>query len=211
MWFRNFLTEGVQSFVLNSRVIKRPSSPVRIPGFLPDGSNIPWVVQRLGQEHPERHRAWIGHLRTALPELVDISTFERPEDRHCYMIFQYAGGMSIPSWLVSDGTLRLAALTLPAYLPDISGTYLIEEPENGIHPAAVSTAYDSLSSLYKSQVLLATHSPVVLNAAQASSVICFAKCDDGSTDIVLGSEHPKLRDWQGDVDLGTLLASGVLG
>jgi predicted ATPase len=112
---------------------------------------------------------------------------------------------------VSDGTLRLTALTLPAYLVDLRGIYLIEEPENGIHPSAVATAYDSLSSMYSAQVLLATHSPVVLNAAKVDDVLCFGKDEDGSTDIVLGSEHPRLIEWRGSDNLGTLLAAGVLG
>ncbi len=210
-WFRDYLTVGVQQFFLNSRAIRRPSPPTRIGEFWPDGSNLPWVVSRLRRENPKQHKAWIAHLQTALRDLTDITTVERPEDRHCYMVYQYAGGMNVPSWLVSDGTLRLTALTLPAYLTDYRGIYLIEEPENGIHPSAVATAYDSLSSMYNSQVLLATHSPVVLNTARADDVLCFAKSDDGATDIVLGSEHPMLRDWQGQVDLGTLLASGVLG
>ena len=59
---------------------------------------------------------------------LDIATFERPEDKHCYMIYEYADGVKVPSWLVSDGTLRLTALTLPAYLVDLQGIYLIEEP-----------------------------------------------------------------------------------
>ena len=210
-WFQGYLIAGIQKFVLNSLTIKRPSPPTRVAGFFPDGSNLPWVIDRLRTDNPGRHKAWIEHLRTALPDLVDIATFERPEDRHCYMIYEYAGGFKVPSWLVSDGTLRLTALTLPAYLPDLHGIYLIEEPENGIHPKAVATVYDSLSSTYDAQVLLATHSPVVLNAASKDLVLCFAKDDVGSTDIVLGSEHPVLRQWQGEVDLGTLLASGVLG
>ena len=209
-WFRDYLTAGVQRFVLNSLTIKRPSPPTRASGFLPDGSNLPWVVARLREEEPERHRRWIEHLQTALPDLADVATFERPEDKHCYMIYEYADGMKVPSWLVADGTLRLTALTLPAYLGDLQGIYLIEEPENGIHPKAVSTVYDSLSSVYDAQMLLATHSPVVLNAARLDDVLCFARDDTGSTDIVLGSEHPDLRQWQGEVDLGTLLASGVL-
>ena len=210
-WFREYLTDGVQQFFLNSRELRRPSPPTRISGFLPDGSNLPWVVDRLRKESTERHRAWVAHLRTALTDLEDIATFERPEDRHCYMLYQYAGGMTVPSWLVSDGTLRLTGLTLPAYLPGHQGIYLIEEPENGIHPSAVATAYASLSSMYNCQVLLATHSPVVLNAAERDAVLCFAKDASGSTDIVPGSEHPMLREWQEQVDLGTLLAAGVLG
>ncbi len=210
-WFREYLASGVQRFVLNSRAIRQPSPPARVAGFLPDGSNLSWVVARLRNRHPERHAAWIRHLRTALPDLTDIGTIERPEDRHCYMIYKYAGGLVVPSWLVSDGTLRLTALTLPAYLPDLRGLYLIEEPENGVHPGAVATFFDSLRSMYKAQVLLATHSPVVLSAAGGDEVLCFAKGDDGATDIVLGAEHPRLQAWQEDADLGTLLASGVLG
>ena len=209
--FENISPPASKRFVLNSLTIRQPSRPTRVSGFLPDGSNLPWVVDRLRRDNRDRHRAWIRHLRTALADLIDITTVERPEDRHRYMVYEYAGGLRVPSWLVSDGTLRLTALTLPAYLVDLQGIYLIEEPENGIHPRAVATVYDSLSSVYEAQVLLATHSPVVLNAASMDAVLCFAKDDDGSTDIVLGSEHPALDEWQGEVDPGTLLASGVLG
>lgn len=210
-WFREHLVEGIQRFVLNSRAIRRPSPPAKVAGFLPDGSNLPWVIARMREQSPKRYGDWIAHLRTALPDLENIEVVEREEDRHCYMIYIYANGLRVPSWLVSDGTLRLTVLTLPAYLADFRGIYLIEEPENGIHPRAVATVYDSLSSVYDAQVLLATHSPVVLNAAGTDDVLCFAKDDDGSTDIVLGSDHPQLRQWQGDVRLGTLLAAGVLG
>ncbi len=210
-WFKNYLNEGVQHFVLNSLEIRRPSPPTRVTGFLSDGSNLPWVVDRLQYDDPDRFSDWISHLQTSLPDLRGISTTERPEDRHRYMIYKYAGGLEVPSWLVSDGTLRLTALTLPAYLPDLRGIYLVEEPENGIHPGAVATAYDSLSSMYDAQILLASHSTVVLNSAAIDDVLCFAKNESGATDIVLGSEHPLLREWQGEVALGSLLASGVLG
>ena len=210
-WFREHLDEGLQRFVLNSRTIRRPSPPTKVAGFEPDGSNLPWVITRMKEQRPERYGDWIGHLRTALPDLEAIDVVERPEDRHRYMIYTYRNGLKAPSWLVSDGTLRLTVLTLPAYLADFRGIYLIEEPENGIHPGAVATVYDSLSSVYDAQVLLATHSPVVLNAARPDDVLCFARDDEGATDIVAGPEHPTLRQWRGEADLGTLLAAGVLG
>ena len=210
-WFQELLNIGIQRFVLNSLEIKRPSPPQKIKGFLPDGSNLPWVIAHLREQDPGRYESWISHLQTALGDLREITTVERPEDKHCYMVFRYEGGVAVPSWLVSDGTLRLAALTLPAYLTNVRGVYLIEEPENGIHPGAISTVYDSLSSVYGAQVLLATHSTVILNAARACDVLCFAKDESGSTDIVLGTEHPRLRQWHGETSLGALLASGILG
>ena len=210
VWFRELLSNGVQQFVLNSLAIRQPSPPVRVTGFSSDGSNLPWVVDRLRRENGAKLQDWIDHLRTVLPDLEGISTVERPEDRHCYMVYEYQGGLKVPSWLVSDGTLRLTALTLPAYLEDFQGVFLVEEPENGIHPAAVAAVHDSLSSIYGAQVLLATHSPVVLNAAESGDLLCFAKDDGGATDIVLGSDHPMLQQWRGETSLGTLLASGIL-
>ena len=105
----------------------------------------------------------------------------------------------------------MLALTLPAYLPNFKGIYLIEEPENGIHPKAVETVFQSLSSVYDAQLLLASHSPVILSCATANSLLCFAKNDDGATDIVNGDNHPRLQHWKGETNIGMLFAAGVLG
>lgn len=210
-WLKSLLADGVQQFVLNSMLIRKASPPGQVRGFKPDGSNLPWVVARLREKAPDRFKDWISHLQTALPDLEDILTVERTDDRHRYLLINYRGGLSVPSWMVSDGTLRLLALTIPAYLFDFKGVYLIEEPENGIHPRAVETMFQSLSSVYSAQILLATHSPVILSLAEADKILCFAKTVEGATDIVLGSEHPALKEWHGETNLGTLFAGGVLG
>lgn len=210
-WLKALLSEGVQPFVLNSQLIRKASSPGQVRGFKPDGSNLPWVIHRFQNSAPDRFSEWIAHLQTALPDIESIRTVEREDDKHRYLMICYSGGLDVPSWMVSDGTLRLLALTLPAYLPDFKGVYLIEEPENGIHPRAVETMFQSLSSVYGAQMLLATHSPVILSMAEAKSVLCFAKTPEGITDIVRGDQHPRLREWHGEMNLGTLFAAGVLG
>jgi predicted ATPase len=211
LWLRNLLATGVQQIVLNSLQLRRPSPPGQTRTFKPDGSNLPWVIADLERRAPERKLQWIAHLQTSLPDIKDISTIERPEDRHRYLVIRYRGGLEVPSWMVSDGTLRMLALTLPAYLPDLEGIYLVEEPENGIHPRAIETVYQSLSSVYGAQVLLATHSPIILNLVEAEQVLCFAKTPEGATDIVRGSEHPALAEWRKETSLGLLFAAGVLG
>jgi predicted ATPase len=167
-------------------------------------------VDRLEREAPDRFARWVEHAREALPDLQSVTTREREEDRHRYLVLRYASGLEAPSWLVSDGTLRLLALTLLAYVPDLRGTYLIEEPENGIHPRAVEIVFQSLSSIYDAQVLCATHSPVIVSMAKPGEVLCFGRDASGATDIVAGDEHPSLAKWKGETDLGTLFASGVL-
>lgn len=210
-WLKGLLINGIQRLVLNSVLMRMPSPPGQPTRFRPDGSNLPWVIQSLRKKHPQQHQEWVDHLRTALIDVTDVRTIERPEDRHRYLVVRYRDGLEVPSWTLSDGTLRLLALTLPAYLVDLKGVYLIEEPENGIHPRAVEAMFQSLSSVYSAQILLATHSPVILSVADADQVLCFAKTTEGATDVVLGAEHPKLREWRGETNLGVLFAGGVLG
>jgi predicted ATPase len=210
-WFKQLLSTGVQQIILNSLLIRNASPPGQKRGFKPDGSNLPWVIDSLQRNSPQRCRDWIAHVRTALPDIEDIRTVQRADDKHRYVVICYRGGLEVPSWMASDGTLRLLALTLPAYLPDFTGVYLIEEPENGIHPRAVETMYQSLSSVYSAQILMATHSPVILGIVEPEKVLCFAKTPEGATDIVVGSEHPALKDWKGETNLSSLFAAGVLG
>ena len=210
-WLKGFLSDGIEKIVLDSSQMRLASPPGQGFGFQPDGSNLPWVIRRLAEQSPDRLTDWVAHLQTALPDLEGIETVVREDDRHCYLRLAYRGGLKVPSWLVSDGTLRLMALTLPAYLNELKGIYLIEEPENGIHPLAVDILFQSLSSVDRAQVMLATHSPVILSVADSDQVLCFAKTDIGASCIVRGSNHPRLRDWRREDDLGTLFASGVLG
>ena len=210
LWFREML-QSAQRIVLSGEAMRRPCPPIRRHDYLPDGSNLPHVVQRLAETRPDQHERWVKHVREALPDITGVSSREREEDRHRYLVLEHSNDQETPSWLVSDGTLRLLALTLLAYLPDVTGMYLIEEPENGLHPLAVETVFQSLSSVYDAQILLTTHSPLVARLTEPDRLLCLARDEVAGTDMIAGTEHPRLRDWQGSADLGTLLASGVLG
>jgi len=232
LWLKSFLTEGVQPLMLNSVLMRKPSPPGQPKKFKPDGSNLPWVIEFLRKNDPPKFQEWVDHLRTALSDLKDVRTVLRPEDKHRYIVLLYENYLEVPSWMVSDGTLRILALTLPAYIqalprhfklaekrmkfdesfyPELDGIYLIEEPENGLHPQAIETVYQSLSSVYGAQVLLATHSPVILGLAKAKEVLCFSRTEEGATQIIRGDQHPALKDWKGVPNLSVLFASGVLG
>lgn len=210
IWTKNILTEGIQFLQLNSSIMRwscRPDLPI---AFQPDGSNIPKVIQYLKKEQPNSFARWIKHLQTALPEIEEVQVKERPEDRFLYINVRHKNGLELPSWVVSDGTLRLLAQTIIAYLPEKNRIYMIEEPENGLHPLAIESIFQSLSSVYENQILLATHSPIILRLATPKDILCFSKTPSGAIDIVVGDQHPKLRDWKKDVDLATLHAAGVL-
>jgi predicted ATPase len=211
-WFKRLLESEVQTLMLSAEAMRRPSPPQAKRSMWADGSSFPWILDdflsRPGNGLVEQ---WLEHVRMGLPGLRSVRVFHRPEDNHRCIVVSYANGLELPSWSLSDGTLRFLALTLLAYLPDFTGTYLIEEPENGIHPTAVDLVFDALAAIYDGQVLVATHSPALVGVAKPEQILCFARSDEDGVTITSGDKHPGLRHWKGEVDLGTLFASGVLG
>ena len=210
LWAKNFLMEGVHFLQLNSSLMRwscRPDSPVTLQT---DGSNLPKVIQHLKKEKPDSFVRWLRHVQSILSDVKDIKVKEKMEDRSLYLNILYKNNLELPSWLISDGTLRLLAQTIIAYLPERDRIYMIEEPENGLHPLAIESVFQSLSSVYDNQVLLATHSPSILSLVKLEDILCFSKTPSGAVDIVNGRDHPKLKDWKKSVDLGTLYAAGVL-
>ena len=212
IWFRNLLVNGGQRINLSSKTIRNPSPPSNAFVLLVDGSNLPWLVTKFRETKSSQYRFWIEHLQMVIPDLVDIDTFERPEDRHCYMIYKYSDGLELPSWMISEGTLRLTALTLPAFFQELqwTGMFVVEEPENGIHPSAVDSVFEALSSMYNSQVLLTTHSPSVVNLAKLENMLCFTRDEKNSTRVVQALEIPMVKNLKDRPSPGWLLASGML-
>lgn len=211
IWVKQFLMQAVFRLVLNAEAIRLPSAAGVPTAFSHDGSNLPWVVHDLQERDPKRFVQWVEHVQTALPDLETISTEQRPDDLARYVKVRYRNGFTAPAWLLSDGTLRLLALTLLAYARPPASVLLIEEPENGIHPPAMDTVLQALQSYYDGQIFCATHSPVVLGLVEIRDLLCFTRAPDGSIAVVGGDDHPRLKQWRDNLDLPTLFASGILG
>ncbi len=216
---RNFLMQGVRYIQLNSPAMRLPCPATRPTDLELDGTNLARVVGRLLGANgglgpywadPDSPVArWTEHLRYALPDLVSIGWARRQADNAEYLMLRYESGLDAPSWVLSDGTLRMLALTIPAFLPHESAVYMVEEPENGVHPKALEIILRSLSSIPGSQMLLATHSPFVVQQCGVEPLLCFSRDEQGAH-ITPGLEHPMLKAWDGMPDLGIVFAAGVL-
>lgn len=212
---RRLLVQGIRYLRINSRLMRLPCSATRPAELEPDGSNLARVVARLlgnnensGKSEPLER--WTEHLRYALPGLKEVRWDKRQPDNAEFLVLRYESGLECPGWLLSDGSLRMLALTLPAFLPPSSGIYMVEEPENGVHPNALEIILRSLSAIPQAQTMLATHSPFVVQHVGPKPLLCFSYKND-QTEIITGPEHPVLKTWDGTPDLATIFASGVMG
>lgn len=210
-WLLELLLSEVVRYAPDWNQLRQPSLPGLPPTLLPDASNLPWLIRGLKNSDPIRFGRWVAHVRTAIAHLEDVEVIEHEGDHRAYLKLTYAGGYAVTSPGLSDGTLRILALTLPAYLKDQPQVLIIEEPENGIHPQAIETILQSLTSLWESQVWISSHSTVVLAPQKLSDIVCTTMTEAGEVTVVPGNEHPFLKDWKDVIEVGHLFAMGVLG
>lgn len=126
--------------------------------------------------------------------------------------FELAGsGKLVPASQMSDGVLLVLAYLTLLYLPQPPRLILIEEPENGIHPKRLQDVLQILRDLVKeqsrSQVVLTTHSPYVLDLFTPAEVSLCKKEDDGSVSVHSLSESEKVRDQLDVFGLGEIWTS----
>ena len=208
-WFLDFLLSGALFFDPKWTELRRAAPPGLDRTLMATGENLPWLALALQKSDPERFGWGVSHVQTALPQIANITVSEREEDHHAYFRVTYEGGFAVTSSGLSEGTLRILALTLVAYLPNAPTLLVIEEPENSIHPQAIETIMQSLRSLYDQQVWVSTHSPVVLADGKLSELVITRLDRTGAATVVRGEEHPRLAEWKGAIDLGSLFATGV--
>jgi predicted ATPase len=212
---RNALRNGIRTLQLEAprlRSTSAPGSPVKMEL---DGSNLPHVVRAFAQRDPILFSQWVQHVATAIEGLETIRVREREEDRHLVLevVFKGQHREAVPSWLLSDGTLRLMALTLLSYAAteEDLDTYLIEEPENGLHPLAIQVVYETLSKPpINAQILCATHSPIFLAQTDLHHALVFRRAAEGYAVVRRAPEIPELQAWAGRVSLPDLFVTGVL-
>jgi predicted ATPase len=185
------------------------------PAFLsPDGSNLPAFLLALREsETPDGQAAWrriLGTLRRVAPFVADVTPVR---DAHGVRL-EWAddqGAVFGPAHF-SDGTLRalalIAALAQPeSRLPLVSG---IDEPELGLHPAALDVLCGLVSAVAtRHQVILATQSPAVLDHFEPADVTIVERNAEATAIRRLDAES--LKGWLEDYTLSELYDKNVLG
>lgn len=127
------------------------------------GENFAALVKTLCQD-PKAKDAYLSWLRQLRPtEVDDVGTLAGAVGEPLFMLRE--GGVEFPAPVLSDGTLRFAAITAAFFQPDMPGMMTIEEIENGIHASRVRLLVELLRNRTASgatQVIATTHSPIVL-------------------------------------------------
>src|SRR5580698_852579 len=90
---------------------------------------------------------------------------------------------------LSDGTLRFLCLTTLLLQPQLPAVLLLDEPELGLHPAAVTLLADLLAAAAtRTQVIVATQSVTLVNHFEQDAVWAVDRKDNQSVFTHLSNE-----------------------
>ncbi len=126
-------------------------------------------------------------------------------------------GEVFPAPVLSDGTLRFAAIAAAFFQPDMPDILLIEEIEDGIHPTRLRLLMELLKSQSQGegpQTFVTTHSPFVLawlKPEDYKTTFLFQRDEaSGTTTVTPLSEIPRFMDVVETHSVADLFAEGWL-
>jgi predicted ATPase len=154
--------------------------------------------------------SWKPELISALQKLTNDIEDIKVSQAASYLVVQFRHASSgRPKWFdaaqESDGTLRVAGIVTGLLQEPPVPVLGIEEPELTVHPGAIPLLFDFLKQASRrSQVLLTTHSPELLDQMDAEDVRVVLRGQDGTTVAPMaGPQRAAVRE--GLLTLGEVL------
>ena len=175
------------------------------------GGNLAAILLRLEREDAQRFELICNHIRGALPV---FDRFEL-EDRYGKVMLRWkASGLdkTIGAHLTSDGSLRFFALVTLLNLPSemLPDVVLLDEPELGLHPAAVALVGDMIKVCATGrQVIVATQSPLLVDAFDIDEILVL-EAQDGKSSVQRFDDEG-YQEWLSEYTTGELWQKNLLG
>jgi len=179
--------------------------------FLYDrGQNIAALLYSICNDHPITYQLIVKTIQSIAPYFLDF--FLRPDSNGNIRLRWQSRHSSIIYGVndLSDGSIRFIALTVLFMQPNLPKTIIIDEPELGLHPAAIA----KLSGMIKSaaakgcQVIAATQSTDLIAHFAPEDIIAVDQTSGESFFQRLNSET--LQHWLEEFTLDDLWKRNII-
>jgi len=177
-----------------------------------DAANLAAYLKMLAEKYPKEYQRIVSTIRLVAPFFGDFVHRENQDiiELEC----THLGKPDTPfrAHILSDGTLRficLATLLLqPIHL--LPPTILIDEPELGLHPYAISVLADIFQQVSEyRQLIVSTQSVELVNELTPESVVVVDQDNGASTFKRFNTDE--LSGWLEEYTMGELWKRNVLG
>ena len=178
----------------------------------PSAENLAAFLYLLQEKHPRHYEMIRATIRRAFPLFGDFMLRPNPLNEETIRLEWKEKGADYrfgPHQL-SDGTLRFMCLTTLLLQPMLPSTVLIDEPELGLHPTALSVLGGLIrNAASRTQLILTTQSVTFLNEFEPEDIVTVDREDSASAFRRHSSDE--LAQWLEDYTLAEIWEKNVIG
>ncbi len=194
----------------------KQSSSTQATDFLyDDAKNIAAFLYLLKENWPESYRNIVDAVRSIAPFFHDFYLEPRGDGDKQTILLKWTHKKSdepFSAQQLSDGTARFICLAILFLQPSLlrPQTIILDEPELGLHPAALTVLSDIIKSTVKdSQVVCSTQSVTFANHFEPEDFIIVDQKDGVST--FSRTDRESLKIWLDDYRMGDLWNKNLIG
>ena len=194
--------------------VKRLSAVHHNEKLRSDASNLAAFLYRLQQENLKCYTQIIKTIRLAIPFFDDFvlkpQTLPTEEQQIRLLWKQKDSDYALWPSQLSDGSIRFICLVTALLQPEPPSTIIIDEPELGLHPYAITLLGGLLrSASSRMQVIVSTQSVPLVNEFGLDNLIVVER-EKGAT-VFKRLNGDEFNDWLEDYSIGELWEKNVLG
>ncbi len=198
----------------NTAGVKRLGSLHDNESLRPDASNLAAYLYMLRREFPSHYEKIRKMVRLAIPFFDDfvLKPKKLPTEEQQIRLLWTQRDSDYPFWpsQLSDGSLRFICLVTALLQPDPPSTIVIDEPELGLHPYAI-TLLGSLirSAAEDTQVIISTQSIPLVNEFSIEDIVVVEREDDAT--VFRRHDEQDMEVWLEEYSVGELWEKNILG
>lgn len=177
-----------------------------------DAANIAPFLLKLKQKHQHSYVSILKAVQTVLPFISDFNLTPRemgPAVKVGLVWFQKGTDYPMQPYHLSDGAIRFICLATALLQPSPPSMIIIDEPELGLHPEAIALLAELIISAAKrTQVIIATQSPLLLNYFSIQDIVVTKRIAGSSVFERLNESD--YTHWLENFNLGELWTKNVI-
>ena len=179
-----------------------------------DGRNLPAFLYYLQERHLKLFNRIVKTIQSVAP-YIDKFILEpdklNPREIGLRWSEKADANSNFSAYQFSDGTLRFIALVTVLMQPDPPPVIVIDEPELGLHPKAITklAALVKMAST-KTQLILSTQSVNLVDCFDPEDIITVDRDKKENQSVFNRLDAQKLKDWLEEHTLGELWERNII-
>ncbi len=170
------------------------------------GRGLPGVLDLVFNRGDDSREKLQARIRELFPTVKNIG-LRNVSNSQKELQVELTDGTRVGAKALSEGLLYFLAFAVLQYM-DSPSLLLVEEPENGLHPARVADVVRVLKEIsLETQVIMATHSPLVINEMKPEEVTLVIREREEGSKVIPVKQTRNFEDRFRIYELGELWLS----